>query len=87
MRSNLENGEINLLSVGKSYKEYQKCTFNKIWGKSRHSHASVFWGQKGQGPLEKPQEITHYMFAPDKKNLQDFQNQRYIGIFMSQRER
>ncbi len=54
------------MSVGKSYKEYQKCTFNKIWEKSRHSHASVFWGQKGQGPFEKPQEITHYMFAPDK---------------------
>ncbi len=41
------------MSVGKSYKEYQKCTFNKIWVKSRHSHVSVFWGQKGQGPHSK----------------------------------
>ncbi len=30
--------------------------------------------------------MPHYMFAPDKKNnLLDFQNQRYISIFMSLR--
>ncbi len=34
------------MSVGKSYEEYQKCTFNKIWEKSCHSHTSVFWGQR-----------------------------------------
>jgi hypothetical protein len=44
-------------------------------------------GSKGQGPLEKPQEMPHYMFCPrQKNNFQDFQNQGYIGIFMSQRE-
>jgi hypothetical protein len=26
-----------------------------------------FRGQKGRGPLEKPQEMPHYMFYPDKK--------------------
>jgi hypothetical protein len=57
------------MSVGKSYKEYQKCIFNKIWEKSRNSHASVFCGQKGQGPLEKPQEIPHCMFCPRQKKL------------------
>jgi hypothetical protein len=43
----------------------------------------VYASQKGQGPLKKSQE----MFYPTKKNLQDFQNQRYVGIFMSLRER
>ncbi len=44
--------------------------------------------QKGRGPLEKPQEMPHYMFCPrQKNNFQDFQNQRCIGIFMSQRRR
>jgi hypothetical protein len=32
--------------------------------------------------------MPHYMFCPrQKKYFQDFQNQRYIGIFMSQRDR
>jgi hypothetical protein len=32
--------------------------------------------------------LPHYMFCRrQKNNLQDFQNQRYIGIFMSLRER
>jgi hypothetical protein len=35
-----------------------------------------------------PKKFPIVCFAPDKKyNLQDFQNQRYIGIFMSLRER
>ncbi len=47
-----------------------------------------FRGQKGRGPLEKPQEMPHYMFCPrQKNNFQDFKNQRCIAIFMSQRER
>ncbi len=47
-----------------------------------------FRGQKGRDPLEKPQEMPHYMFYPrQKNNFQDFQNQRFIGIFMSQRRR
>jgi hypothetical protein len=34
-----------------------------------------------------PQEMPHYIFCPrQKNNFQDFQNQRCIGIFMSQRE-
>jgi hypothetical protein len=33
------------------------------------------------------EEMPHF-FAPDNKNyFQDFENQRYIGIFMSQRVR
>jgi hypothetical protein len=45
-------------------------------------------GQKGIGPLKKPQETPHYVFCPRQKNyFHDFQNQRYIGIFMSQRAR
>ncbi len=32
--------------------------------------------------------MPHYMFCPGQKNnFQDFQNQTYIGIFMSQRGR
>jgi hypothetical protein len=30
--------------------------------------------------------MTHYIFCPRQKILLDFQNQRYIGIFMSLRE-
>ncbi len=38
--------------------------------------------------VKKSQEMPHYMLCPrQKKNLQDFHNQRYIGIFMSLRER
>ncbi len=50
--------------------------------------SSVAQGAIGLGPLEKPQEMPRYMFCPRQKcNFQDFQNQRYISIFMSQRER
>jgi hypothetical protein len=40
-------------------------------------------------PLRKSQEMPLYMFyrRQKKKILQDFQNQRYIGIFMSLRVR
>jgi hypothetical protein len=45
-------------------------------------------GQKVIGPLKKPQETPYYVFCPrQKNNVHDFQNQRYIGIFMSQRAR
>jgi hypothetical protein len=38
--------------------------------------------------LKNPKKCPIICFAPDKKNnIQDFQNKRYIGIFMSQRER
>jgi hypothetical protein len=47
-----------------------------------------FWGQKIQGPIKKSQEMPHYMFYPRQKIcLLDLQNQRYIGIFMSRREK
>jgi hypothetical protein len=45
-------------------------------------------GQKDQGPLEKSQEMPHYIFCPRQKNNPlHFQNQWYIGIFMSLRAR
>ncbi len=38
--------------------------------------------------MKNPKKCPIICFDPDKKNnFQDFQNQRYIGIFMSQRER
>jgi hypothetical protein len=42
-----------------------------------------------KGNLEKSQEMSHYMFCPGQKktNLPDFQNQKYVGIFISLRER
>jgi hypothetical protein len=41
-------------------------------------------------PSKHPEKCPSIFFAPDKKitkNNHDFQNQRYIGIFMSQREK
>ncbi len=46
--------------------------------------AETFLCQKGQGPLEKSQEMPNYVFCPrPKNNITHFQNQMYIGIFMS----
>ncbi len=43
---------------------------------------------KVKAPSKNPKKCSIICFAPDKKNnIPDFQNQRYIGIFMSQRER
>jgi hypothetical protein len=43
-----------------------------------------FRGQKGLGSLKKSQEMPDYKFCPRQKdNITHFQNQRYIGIFMS----
>jgi hypothetical protein len=43
---------------------------------------------KVKAPSKNPKKCPIICFAPDKKNnIPDFQNQRYIGIFMSQRER
>ncbi len=48
-----------------------------------------FWGQIGQGPLKKSQEMPHYMFCPrqEKKSRTFKIRVLYIGIFMSLRER
>jgi hypothetical protein len=45
-------------------------------------------GSKRSRPLRKtPRNAPFYVLPQTKKiNLQDLQNQRYIGIFMSQRE-
>ncbi len=41
-----------------------------------------------EAPFKKSQEMPHYIFCPiQKNNPLHFQNQRYIGIFMSLRER
>jgi hypothetical protein len=46
-----------------------------------------FCGQKSWGPLEKYQEMHHYMFCPRQKiNPLHFQNQRYI-VFLCPKER
>ncbi len=47
-----------------------------------------FWVKKVKAPSKNHKKFPIICFAPDKKNhLQDFQNQRYIGIFMSLKER
>jgi hypothetical protein len=44
--------------------------------------------KKAKAPSKNPLKCPIICFAPDKKNnLLDFQNQRYIGIFISLRER
>jgi hypothetical protein len=47
-----------------------------------------FEGLKRSRPLEKSREMPHYMYCPRQQNNPlHCQNQRYIGIFMSLRER
>ncbi len=57
-----------------------------LWAKHIMGH---FAGSKRLRPPRKtPKKCPHYMFCPrQKNNFQDFQNQRCIGIFMSQRRR
>jgi hypothetical protein len=83
--------EIYIL-IGKTYNGAFRGVFQRgqdlfVLNYPEHSKGQ-FRGQKGLGPLEKPQEMPHYMFCPrQKNNFQDFENEKYIGIFMSQRER
>jgi hypothetical protein len=57
-----------LMSAGKSYKKYQKCTFNKNLGKiSPQSLLSLLGSKRSRPPFEKPQEIPHYMFWERKR--------------------
>jgi hypothetical protein len=42
--------------------------------------------ERSRPPKKIPRNAPIYFF-PQKKNLQDFQNQKYIGIFMAQIER
>jgi hypothetical protein len=43
--------------------------------------------KKVSAPLKIPRNAPSYVLPQTKKNLQDFQDQRYIGIFTSLRER
>ncbi len=71
--------------------------FFLVWGKTYNgAFRGVFrYAQDNLGvkkvpaPLDKLREMPHFVFCPrQKKNiLHDFQNQRYISIFMSQRAR
>jgi hypothetical protein len=59
---------------------------NIYWGISRgpRPFSPLNCGQKGQSPLEKSQEMPHYMLCQqNKNNIPHFQNQQNIGIFMS----
>jgi hypothetical protein len=47
-----------------------------------------FGVKKVKAPSKNPKKCPIISYAPRQiNNFQDFQNQRYIGIFMSQRER
>jgi hypothetical protein len=62
---------------------------NILWGISRDLlFSGQLRGQKGSAPLKNPKKCPIFCFATDKKNnLLDVQNQRYIGIFASLRQR
>ncbi len=46
-----------------------------------------FWGQKGEGPLEKPQEMPITCFAPDKKIISRTFKIRGTLVFLCRKER
>jgi hypothetical protein len=56
----------------------------KVW-KVFFSLAKHIMGHfEGRGPLEDSPEMSHYLFfRSEKNNKEQFQNQRYIGIFIS----